>query len=58
MLILNWVTRGILCLVYKVRERIYLTSSSLVEKQVYLYKGRDYPMAFIEQYFFLFQLSN
>ena len=54
MLILNWVTSGTLRLVYKVCERIYLTSSSLVEKQVYLYKGRDYPMAFIEQYFFLF----
>ena len=58
MLILNWVTSATLRLVYKVCERIYLNSSSLVEKQVYLYKGRDYPMAFIEQYFFLLKLSN
>ena len=58
MLILNWVTSGTLRLVYKVCERIYLTSSSLVEKQVYLYKWSAYPMAFIEQYFFLLKLSN
>ena len=54
MLILNWVTIGTLRLVYKVCERIYLTSSSLVEKEYTCIIGADYPMAFIEQYFFLF----